>query len=178
MTTHDQSNCGMKHDGAHPHDQMHRTERVDENATLELKEEELYARKYPVQVGEVLIRKEVVTEVRSIEVPVTRQEIVIERKPVERRPMDTVEFAGSPDRLEELLAQRLRDLPPGQAIRVPIVEDEVVVQTRPVVVEELAIGKRVVEETRRFEGEVKREVARVHTEGNVEPRTESRSTQG
>lgn len=177
MTMPDRCSCGASHDEARAHDDGQPTQESDENVTLELKEEELYARTYPVQVGEVLLRKEVVTEVRSIEVPVTRQEIVIERRAVERRPMDGVELAGSPDRLEELLAQRLRDLSPGQVIRVPIVEDEVVVQTRPVVVEELAIGKRVVEETRRFEREVKREVARVHHEGAVEPRTESRATQ-
>ena len=56
-----------------------------ERHTVELREEELRARKELVEAGEVEIRKDVVTEQRTMEVPVTREEVVVERHPVEGR---------------------------------------------------------------------------------------------
>src|SRR5207302_270260 len=53
--------------------------------TMQLKEEELKVDKAPVQTGEVEVRKEVVTEHRQISVPVEREEVVIERRPVGRK---------------------------------------------------------------------------------------------
>ena len=53
--------------------------RTGEAATLQLREEELHAHKQLVETGEVRVRKEVITEHRTIEVPVQREEIVIER---------------------------------------------------------------------------------------------------
>ena len=58
--------------------------RAEQGATVELVEEQLRARTRPVQTGEVTIRKEVVSETRSIEVPVRREELVIERHSVDR----------------------------------------------------------------------------------------------
>jgi stress response protein YsnF len=52
-----------------------------EGDTIEVKEERLHAEKHPVEVGEVRVHKEVHTENKSIDVPVEREEIVIERKP-------------------------------------------------------------------------------------------------
>ena len=48
--------------------------------TLQLREEELLARKRAVEAGEVEIRKEVVTETRTVEVPIEREQLVIERR--------------------------------------------------------------------------------------------------
>ena len=48
--------------------------------TLRLREEELEARRRTVEAGEVEIRKEVVTETRTVEVPVRREQLVIERR--------------------------------------------------------------------------------------------------
>jgi len=46
----------------------------------------------------------------------------------------------------------------GEAeVRVPLMEEEVIVEKRPVVKEELVIGKRVVEEQQVVEAEVRRE---------------------
>jgi len=53
---------------------------------IELREEELHARKEMAQTGEVSVRKEVVTEHRQMDVPVRREEVVVERHPVEGRP--------------------------------------------------------------------------------------------
>src|SRR5690349_21326397 len=52
--------------------------------SLQLREEQLRAEKERVQAGEVRVRKEVVTEERTLEVPVTREEVVVERRPAAR----------------------------------------------------------------------------------------------
>ena len=116
---------------------------------LELREEELDVGKRQVQAGEVRVRKDVVTEQRNIEVPVTREEVVIERHPVEGR-----EVSG--DALDE-----------DEEIRIPVMEEEVEVQKRAKVREEVSIGKRPVQETRNVSDTVRREEARIESEGDV-----------
>lgn len=44
------------------------------------------ARKSPVQTGSVHLGKDVVEEERTLDVPVTREEVYVERHPVDRRP--------------------------------------------------------------------------------------------
>jgi hypothetical protein len=48
--------------------------------TLQLREEELRARKTDVQTGEVRLGKDIVEEQRTLEVPVTREEITLDRR--------------------------------------------------------------------------------------------------
>ena len=50
-------------------------------STIELKKEEVRAEKTNDQVGEVRVRKEIVTQRKTLEVPVTREEVVIEHHP-------------------------------------------------------------------------------------------------
>jgi uncharacterized protein (TIGR02271 family) len=130
-----------------------------------LVEEQLRARTRPVQTGEVTIRKEVVSETRTIEVPVRREELVIERHPVERRPIDS--GARLADPLVEQLLDRLRHMQPGETLRIPIIEEEVVVHKRPVVVEEITLGKRTIQETQEVSDTVRREQARIEEHGQV-----------
>ena len=119
---------------------------------LELREEELDVDKRQVQAGEVRVRKEVVTEQRNIEVPVTREEVVIERHPVTGREV-------SDDALDE-----------DEEIRIPVMEEEVDVQKRAKVREEVSVGKRRVEETRNVSDTVRREEARIESQGDVDIR--------
>ena len=119
---------------------------------VQLREEELVARKRPVEAGEAQVRKEVVTEQRTVQVPVAREELVVERRPVERRPAEQ---------------------PVGEAadvIEVPLREEQVQVEKRPVVYEEVEVGKRQVQETQRVSDTVRREEARIDQEGDVEVR--------
>jgi len=116
--------------------------------TIQLREEELEARKRRVQTGEVTVGKEVITEERSIDVPVTREEVYIERTPVDREATGSV------------------DMDDDQTIRVPVMEEEVEVGKRAVVTEEISVGKRVVQDTERVSGTVRREEAVI--EGDVE----------
>jgi stress response protein YsnF len=138
-----------------------------ESARLEVVEEELRTRTRPIQTGEVTIRKEVVSETRTIEVPVQREELVIERHAVEHHPMDT----RPPTPGDPLIAQlidRLRQMKPGEELRIPIVEEEVVIQKRPVVVEEVTVGKRVVDDKETVSDTVRREQVRIQPHGDIQ----------
>jgi uncharacterized protein (TIGR02271 family) len=110
--------------------------------TIKLREEELGASKERVQAGEVEIGKRVVTEQRSMDVPVTHEEVSIERRPVERHAAEgDIDDAGR------------------ESIHVPLMEERVDVEKRPVVTEEVAVHKRPVTETERVDATVRREEA-------------------
>ena len=117
---------------------------------IELREEELRAQKRSVEAGEVGIRKEVVTEQQSMEVPVTREEVYVERRPVEGREVSD------------------RPIGEGENIRVPVREEQVTVEKQPVVREEIDIGKRQVQDTEQVSGTVRREEVRIEGEGDVD----------
>ncbi|MDQ2714385.1 MAG: YsnF/AvaK domain-containing protein [Chloroflexota bacterium] len=119
---------------------------------LALREEVLQADKQRVQAGEVALHKDVVTEQKSIDVPVTHEEVYIERRP------------GS---------GQASDLPIGEdeVIRVPVTDEQVNVSKQSVVTGEVAIGKRQVQETKTYTDTVKHEEARIEREGDVNVRT-------
>lgn len=123
--------------------------------TMELKEEELKVRKTPVKKGEVEVRKEVVTEQRQINVPVEREEVVIERRPARGR------AASGGMQSEE--------------IRIPVKEERVNVEKETVAKEEVSVGKRKVRDTKTVGGTVKKEQLRVDQQGDVEV-TDTRTT--
>ena len=58
---------------------------TEDRERLELREEQLDVDTRQVKAGEVRVRKEVHTETKNIEVPVQREEVVIERTPVRGR---------------------------------------------------------------------------------------------
>lgn len=121
--------------------------RSETGSSVELREEELRVQKEQVQAGEVRLRKEVVTEDRTVEVPVTREEVVIERRPA----AGSREAGGSIDE--------------GEEIRVPLMEEEVRVEKTPVVREEVNLKKRQVQDTERVSDTVRREEARIEQTG-------------
>ena len=108
-----------------------------ENERLTRTEEELRVGTRSVEAGEVVVGKHVETEHKQVPVNLKREEIVIERRPVDRD-------------------AREADIREDQ-IRVPLTEEEAVVDKRPVVKEELVIGKRVVEEQKTVDTDVRRE---------------------
>jgi len=122
------------------------------NQKIEVREEELHAQKRPVEAGEVRVRKEVTTEHKTLEVPVRHEEVVIERHAV------SGQKASSGDIRE------------GEEIRIPVMDEEVNVQKTAVVKEEVNVGKRVVQDTERVGGEVRKENIRVEREGDVDVR--------
>ncbi len=116
---------------------------------VELREEELRARKEPVETGEVRLRKDVVTEEQSIDVPVTREEVVIERRPAGDREATTANIGE------------------GEEVRIPLMEEQVNVEKRAVVKEEVSLGKRKVQEIQEVSDTVRREEARIEGRGDV-----------
>jgi uncharacterized protein (TIGR02271 family) len=124
--------------------------------TIQVKEERLHAEKHPVETGEVRVRKEVHTETKHIDVPVEKEEVVIERTPVHGRAATT----GIGD-----------DLRPGEEVRIPVREEKVSVSKDAVVTEEVKVGKRVVQETEHVGGQVRKEEVKVEQKGDVDVKT-------
>jgi uncharacterized protein (TIGR02271 family) len=118
---------------------------------IQLLGEILRVHKERVSKGEVRLRKEVVTERQNIEVPVTREELVIERVPVEGREATGAQVGSG-----------------QQETRIPLSEERVRVEKKPVVNEEIHIGKRQVQDTKRISDDVRREELRTETEGDVD----------
>lgn len=110
-----------------------------DEARLTRSEEELRIGKQQVQAGEVVVGKHVETERVSEPVSLNREEIVMERRPV------------APGRSSDSTAIG------EDEIRIPLVEEEAVVEKRPVVKEELVVGKHTVEDTKTVETELRRE---------------------
>ncbi|MDF2786973.1 MAG: hypothetical protein K0S80_71 [Neobacillus sp.] len=125
---------------------------TDKQQSLELREEQLDVNKQRVQTGEVEVKKDVVEEQKTVNVPVTHDEVYIERRSV-----DNTEADADPT------------IPIGdeETIRVPIVEEKVEVTKKPVVAEELVIGKKQVTETQQVTENIKREEAKVTQEGDA-----------
>jgi uncharacterized protein (TIGR02271 family) len=119
---------------------------------VELKEEQIHPTKTTREAGEVRVRKDVITEHKSVEVPVTREEVVIERHPV----------AGG--------SATTSGIRPGEEIRIPVKEEEVHLEKRAVVKEEVNVGKRKFQDTQKVEADVRREELRVDQKGDVDVR--------
>jgi uncharacterized protein (TIGR02271 family) len=114
---------------------------------LQLLKEVLRVNKERVQYDEVQLRKEVVSEQQTLEVPVTREEIVIERHPVAEDKTATGTIGE------------------GETIRIPLNEERVSVEKRNVVSEEVTIGTREVQENRKIDETVRREELRTDKQG-------------
>jgi|SRR5919109_1520669 uncharacterized protein (TIGR02271 family) len=122
-----------------------------EQVSVPLVEEELSAEKRTKEAGRVHLRKEVETERKDISVPVTREQVHVERVPT----------GGREPRPGEATFQR------GE-VTVPVREEEVEVRKRPVVREEVRVSKTARQEERVASGEVRKERAEIEEEGDVE----------
>lgn len=119
-------------------------------------EEELEAGRRSVKTGAVRVRKTVEHVLKNVEMPVVRDAIRVTRIPVDR-PVDSV-----PAMREE-----------GDTLIIPVVEEELVVQKRLVLKEEIHIHRRRVHERVTQQVDVGREhavVERTDAEGNVTKR--------
>lgn len=116
---------------------------------LKLREEQLRAQKQPVETGEARLHKDVVTEQKSFEVPVTREEVYVERRPGSGQPTD------------QPIGEQ------GETYRIPVREEQVTVEKQPVEREEIVLSKRPVQETKQVSDTVRREEARVEQRGDI-----------
>jgi uncharacterized protein (TIGR02271 family) len=110
---------------------------------VQLYGEVLRVHKDRVSSGEVRIRKDVVTTTQTVQVPVTREELVVERVPVTGQQVASgANFAG-------------------EEIRIPLTEERAVVEKQPVVREEVRIGKRDVTNLESFDEQIRSEELKV-----------------
>jgi len=129
----------------------------DEDYRIQLRGEVLRTFRERVQRGEVRLRKEVITENQTVEVPVTREELVIERVPVSgQQAGDTSDFGS------------------GKEVRVQLSEERTRVEKQPVVTEEVRVGKRQVQNKETVSENVRHEELRVDKDGNVDVDTTGR----
>jgi uncharacterized protein (TIGR02271 family) len=123
-----------------------------EEQRIPVVEEELAVERQQRKAGEVRVRKEVTTETQNVSVPVTREQVHVERVPVEGKSLSEAEVSGAFEDKE---------------LRVPIVEEEVEIRKRPVVREEVRIGKERHQEQLSASEQVRREHVDIDEEGDV-----------
>lgn len=111
------------------------------DVAVPIREEELLAQKERGEAGRVHIHKDTVEEPQSINVPVTREEVRVERVPVEGAATGDL----GPDAFQD------RD------IDVPVMGERVNVEKQARVGEELHLHKREVTENQRYSDTVRRE---------------------
>jgi uncharacterized protein (TIGR02271 family) len=120
-----------------------------EESCLRLRAEQLQAYKRSVETGEVRLHKEVVAEQKTLNIPVTHEEVYLERRPV------SGQFSETP-------------IGEGETIRVPVHEEQVQTSKQTVETGEVVLGKRQVQETQQVSDTVRHEEARLERSGEVE----------
>ncbi len=113
------------------------TEQEDE-LRVQRTEEELAAGTREREAGEVRVQKNIRTDRESIEVPTRHEEVSVERVPLSGEAATEAEIGED-------------------EVVVPVTEEEIVVEKRPVVKEEVRIKKDVVEDMEVVEEDVRRE---------------------
>jgi len=113
---------------------------TEDELVIPLREEELTASVRDVEAGAARIQKRVVSEDRVLEVPVTEEQIRVERRVVDR-----AADAGDTDAFEEIV------------IEVPLTQEEVELRKQTRVGEEVVVTKEAVQHTEQVRGTVRRE---------------------
>ncbi|WP_244222008.1 YsnF/AvaK domain-containing protein [Corallococcus exercitus] len=130
---------------------------ANEDVTLRTHHEELGVAKHQRNAGEAQVRKIVVEEMKTVEVPLRHEEVeVVRRVAKDPVPGDTAAFRE-------------------ETIRIPLSAEEAELTKRTYTDEEISIHKRDIEEQERMQGSVRREevegVTVVRTEGDVDDET-------
>lgn len=121
---------------------------ISNHARLQLREEQLEISKELMHTAEVTSHKERITEEKTITVPVTREELIIEKKNL------SSEEDGSEGKSSEIM-------------RIPISEERVEIVKHPVQLEDVSIYTKQYEETEHIEETIKKEKAHIETSGDV-----------
>jgi len=130
--------------------------RAQEDDRMTLSEEELAVGKRQHEAGSVNVGKRVETEHVREEVPLRHEEVTVERRPIQDGDMSETPRIGEDE------------------VRIPVTEEELVVDKRAVPKEEIVVRKREVEETETVEADLRRERADVRPEGDVRMRDDKR----
>ncbi len=122
---------------------------TDEEIAVTRSEERLDVGTRTEEAGRARLRKYTTTETETVDVPVTKEKLVVERNPVEGT--RTTEPIGEVDETEEITLREER----------PVVAKETVA------VEEVRVGKEQVTDTERVTEQVREEHVEVDTEGDT-----------
>ena len=129
-------------------------ESESESTRIPLVEERLDISKRDVTYKEATLTKEPVTETKTVEVPITHEELIVERRPASKS------------------TSSISDLKPPvtskQEIKIPLKKEEVEVKKQPYVKEEVVLKKRRITETKTITEEVKSERLTDPVEKDVE----------
>ena len=124
-----------------------------------VREERLQPTRYQMVSGEVRIRRRIILEEKTFTVQVAREEITVEN----------LSFAENaflselpPDSNSNII-----HLNPGDTIRLPVREEQVFVEKRPIIKEEVVLTKLVTQDMQHFTDMVRKEVPRLERDGNV-----------
>lgn len=120
-----------------------------ENNTLELRKEELDITKNRIQSGEVILSKDIIEEKKVVDVPLKREEVVIERRSISNETTD-------------------HPITDEETIHIPVSREEVEVGKHTVITGEVSAHTREIEDVRRVEENLKREEARINSDGTAE----------
>ncbi|MCX7710883.1 MAG: YsnF/AvaK domain-containing protein [Clostridia bacterium] len=120
---------------------------TEQSVKLQFHEEVLNISKKQVQLGEVTVRKELITEEKNVIVPVNHEILVIEAKAGNREAAEKTE-------------------PYNQTIRIPIREERIEVIKHPVLLENVTIYKHQYEETEHIEETLKKERLQIEIIGD------------
>lgn len=119
---------------------------TNQEVTMQIREEQLDIAKKLIQTGEVTVHKELLKEDKHLVIPVTREELVIEKK---------IPDTKSPDTTNR----------PMETIRIPISEERIEIIKQPVVLNNVSINKRRLKETKRIEATLKKEKVNLEITG-------------
>ncbi|MFL0502643.1 DUF2382 domain-containing protein [Kocuria rhizophila] len=118
-----------------------------ENASVTRHEERLNVGTQEREAGQARLRKYVVTDHETVDVPVEREEVT-----VERTPLNGTEAHAGTGRIGE------------EEVEVTLHEERPVVEKETVAVEEVGLNKQTVRETQRVEADVQKEQVDVETD--------------
>jgi uncharacterized protein (TIGR02271 family) len=120
---------------------------IAEDGKLFLREEDLDIEKYRTRAGEVNLHKDIIEERKTVDVPLSHEEVIIERK---------------------ALNHRMSDTPVGdkETIRIPVSEEHVNVGKHTELRGEVGVKKHDVQETKHIDEKLKRDEAHVDVDGN------------
>jgi len=120
---------------------------IDQQHVVDLFGESIRVDKERVEQGELLIRKEVITETQMIAVPVTREELVVERRSKDGRTLEVLRGK--------------------QAIRIPVSQERVIVSKQTVLNEQVRVSRHRIEEKKIVSVPVKHEQVSIRREGDA-----------
>jgi stress response protein YsnF len=145
---------------------------------ISLRQEVPQIQKQIVDVGEIRIHKRVITEERTFTVPVTREEVTIERfpRPSVSQPSPQEQMASgttapedtpTPTASPALSSAEEEVLKEEGILRIFVREEQVIIQKQVVIIEEIIVQKQIIQENKHLVEPIKHEEVHIERIGKV-----------